>query len=100
MDAGLQILVTTNTEYHVDGNLCVGVCDVRTGRWDTSHRAVGAELLGCLQMVPNGAVRAAQGVARLGYRLYFSGDILTSPLTRVVMPRLTSGETTWERDAA
>ena len=96
----LQILVTKNTEYHVSGTMCVGVRDSRSGRWNTAHQAIGAELLGSFHMRPDGAMRAYLGSVDLGHRLYFSGDILTSPLMRVIVPKVTAGEDFWELEAA
>lgn len=96
----LQILITKNTEYHVSGTMCVGVRDTRSGEWNTAHPAIGAELLGSFHMRPDGAMRAFPGRVDLGHRLYFAGDILTSPLVRVLVPRVIAGEELWELEAA
>ena len=45
-------------------------------------------------------LRAFPGKVDLGHRLYFSGDILTSPLTRVIISTVTAGEDFWELEAA
>jgi hypothetical protein len=91
MGSDLQIFVTENTEYYVNGTTCVGVRDAHSGAWNASHQAVGAELLGSFQWRPNDDLTFI-GEADLGGRLCFDGNILTSPLTRVVAPAVMAGE--------
>ncbi len=79
-----RILVTRNTEYHLRGELCVGV-KAPAGGWDEEHRAVGCVLEGGIGVNSNGGFFAKIGSdLEPGFRLCFSGDVLTSPLLSIL----------------
>ena len=65
---------------------CVGVRRIDTGEWYDYHRALGTQLLGSI-----GFDGDARGVTfgerpKVGQKLVFSSDILTSTLQHVTRP--------------
>ena len=78
-----RVLVTKNTEYHMRDSLCVGVRDTNTGDWRSGHAALGSELIGAI----GPEITLGPGEPpRPGSRLFFAGDLLTSPLVRIRRP--------------
>lgn len=79
-----QVIITTNTEYHMDGRVCVAVRDNRTGQMHRTHQAIGSAMLGQVLFQPDGSwhlnVGAAVGV---GQRLFFASQLVTTPVRAV-----------------
>ncbi len=78
-----RVLVTNHTEYHMRGETCVAVRDLTTGEWVRDHSAVGSRLESALG---GQAWRAAHSGVGVGDKLYFSADVLTSPVRAVDRP--------------
>lgn len=84
-----RVFVTDHTEYHLRGEICVGVRDVRTGEWKKGHPAIGSSLVCSLAVnVDAGTYKPNMGVPAPGDKLCFSADLLTSPLREVARPKL------------
>ena len=81
-----KVLVTRNTEYHLDGRTCVGVRS-DAGEWASTHRALGHMLEGSLGFSTGGGYEMGPPDApRVGHRLCFSNDLLTSQLVEIRRP--------------
>ena len=79
-----RVMVTGNSEYHIRDRLCVGVRRA-DHNWELRHTAVGGELIATMQ--PNGSIRLLDDAPpKDGARLYFSGDLLTSPVRDMLRP--------------
>ncbi len=84
-----KMFVTKNTEYHLRGEVCVGVRDRRSGQWMRGHAAVRHRLLGALRFSRHGGVIPNPGVPQAGESLYFAvggQDLITSPLEMALRP--------------
>ncbi len=77
-----RLFRTNNTEYHLRGKKCVGVYDLRMHQWLESHIALGSEYVCSLHKA---AVNTSASPV-LGERLFFSTDVMTSPLTAIERP--------------
>lgn len=78
-----RVLVTKHTEYHMCGDICVAVRDRENGGWIQDHSAVGSRLEGTWG---EHSWRAADTGVDVGDKLYFSADVLTSPVRSVRRP--------------
>ncbi len=79
--------VTCNTEYHLRGNICVGVRNRGTGMWIREHEALGTRLVGSLARTGHGVALAPEG--EIGASLWFnrkSMNVVTSPVLDVLRP--------------
>lgn len=78
-----RVFVTRNTEYHLRDRECVGVRDRTTGIWVRRHKALRAELLGCVDLQ-----RRVDRVPRIGARLIFGGNetVVTSRVLATSRP--------------
>jgi len=78
-----RVFLTAHTAYYVRGTTCVAVRE-RGGAW-LDHEAIGRRLEGSLRVDTRGGVRPVVGHSpTIGEHLCFSGDIVTSPLRRIV----------------
>ncbi|MEE8408000.1 MAG: hypothetical protein V3T05_00210 [Myxococcota bacterium] len=83
-----SVYITRNSEYHLRDRLCVGVRGT-DGEWLEDHAAVGSELVATMQ--PNGAIVLADvGRPRVGGRLCFASDLMTSSVLSVTRPSVTA----------
>jgi hypothetical protein len=89
------VYVTRNTEYHVLDEICVGVRDRNSGRWDDRHAALRRRLEGGVRVFPNGAVVPMLAPPSVGQPLYFDLDdeeegdqLVTSRVQSIDRPRL------------
>ena len=76
-----RVFITRHTEYHLRDDECVGVRDIRSGRWLRDHVALR---LRALRLPPSGHEHAW-----LGRRIQFWGsraDVLTSTVQDVHRP--------------
>jgi hypothetical protein len=95
-----QVFLTRNSEYHVQGYVCVGVRDRRTGQWFLEHPALSRPLAGAV--LSTGQV-APLHVPNLGESLEFFLDRLdgeplrTSPVLNIEERDLRAGERTIRR---
>ena len=84
-----KVFVTRNTEYHVRRRTCVGVRDLRSGRWLAGHLALASDMSGGLRFNREGGISPNAGVPAVGESIFFlaSGrDLVTSPVVRVERP--------------
>lgn len=81
---GHQVVVTSNTEYHLHGDCCIGVRDRSNKTWLAQHGAVGSRLVGSFS--PQRGLQLSISELREGDRMCFSNDVLTSPVTQVRQP--------------
>jgi hypothetical protein len=89
------VYVTRNTEYHVQGEICVAVRDRDSGRWNEGHAAVRRRLEGGVRVFPNGAVVPMLAPPSVGQPLYFDLDedeegdqLVTSRVQEINRPSL------------
>ena len=83
-----KLFVTLNTEYHVHGDVCVGVRDRRSGAWLSGHRVLGGRLLGGFS-VNNAGTLVPEPLPREGNRLVFyrdRRDVITSAVEQIARP--------------
>jgi len=84
---GHRVLTTQNTEYHMSGNLCVGVRDTRTQEWQRNHRAHGQQCIGVVGRTDLGGLDVrfdSEPVEDMG--LLFENDLITSPVKSMRSP--------------
>lgn len=88
--------MTRNTEYHLEGGVCVAVRDRATGNWQLCHHALGHRLRGAVTQKPGHEPCAKLEAPEIGDALYFATDIaegseiLTSHLLSVERPKKTT----------
>ena len=78
---------TRNSEYHLRGQLCVGVRNRSTGIWITEHEALGTRLLGSLARTAHGFALAPTG--EIGSALWFNSngfDVVTGVVREMNRP--------------
>ena len=81
--ATYQVFLTRNSEYHLQGHVCVGVRDRRTGRWMDTHPALHRPLA---TTVRTAGELAALQKPQLGEALEFDLDgapLRTSPVLNI-----------------
>lgn len=85
-----RVLVTQNTEYHLDADLVVAVRDRRTGAWLEQHLAVGARYACGVRLMYDGSAQRGDAEPQLGEALYLRGgrDLITTSLLAVERPDL------------
>lgn len=74
---------TRNTEYHLRGDLCVGVRDPETGKFIDDHPAVGRKFSGALRYNRNGEISTfvrPDELPDVGDVLFFSAGKLETEL--------------------
>src|SRR5438128_1564492 len=82
-----QVVITSNTEYHLEGHVCVAVRDNRTGQLRRQHEALGCEMVGQVQVQSDGSWQLhVGGTIGVGQRLFFSSHLVTSPVRAVSRP--------------
>lgn len=83
-----RVLVTQNTEYHLDEDLVVAVRDRRTGAWLERHLAVGARYACGVRLLYDGSAERGDAEPQLGEALYLRGgrDLITTALLAVERP--------------
>lgn len=84
-----RVLVTQNTEYHLDAALVVAVRDRRTGAWLERHLAVGARYTGGVRLFNDGTAELGESEPHLGEALYLlrgERDLITTALLAVERP--------------
>ena len=82
-----KVLITKNTEYHMQGARCIAVRDTHSGQWRGEHVALNSELVGFIGATDEGNYSVQMGGEPcVGARLCFSTDLLTSPLLGVRRP--------------
>jgi hypothetical protein len=100
-----RVYVTQNHEYHCKDGVCVAVRDLRSGKFLTTHRALGKQATVCIAMKDGGidAITPLES-ANPGKRVHFAEgtddehDVLTSELTAVERPPLQVVEAYAEAD--
>lgn len=81
-----QMFVTSRTEYHVAGGVCVAVRDLRDGSWVSSHPALGSTLVMAIGFDEQRGLLANRGRPQIGEKLCFSADVVTSPVRDIGRP--------------
>lgn len=84
-----QLYVTRNTEYFVEGQVCVAVRDRESDQWLEGHLAVGRSLSGAVRMLEGGGLAPSPHRPRVGEALFFADggpELITSTLLRVERP--------------
>lgn len=89
VNVNLQVVYTENTEYHLQGRVCVAVRDRTTREWISRHQVIGHSFAGVLRRTRDSI--ETQDEPFMGGRLWFviSGrDILTSPIVALRQPTM------------
>jgi hypothetical protein len=82
-----RVYVTRNTEYHVLGDLCVAVRDLRTGVWKPDHTALQRRIKGSIRVRPGGTWDVTRDMPGVGAVIYFGGQgPMTSQVQQVRLP--------------
>ena len=76
----MTTLITQNSDYRVSDGVCVAVRPHSEVDWRTRHPAVGQRLLGALSL---GVRFAYSKLPKIGMRVVFSNDVMTSPLIAI-----------------
>jgi hypothetical protein len=85
-----RVFVTRNSEYHLKLNTCVAIRDRKTGLWQQRHVALFRDVAGSIAYSPNGKVRVASGLPRVGESMFFDAhdcELITSAIVSVERPR-------------
>jgi hypothetical protein len=84
-----KMYVTRNTEYHLRDDVCVGIRDLRTGRWASSSGALRARLLGSIKDL-DAMILSVDREPRVGECLLFinrrGDDIVTTCICDIRRP--------------
>ncbi len=81
-----KVFTTRNTAYYTCEGTCVGVLDLRTGRWLDGHLALGRRLLGGVRVGSDGQLLPVPSRPSVGDALYFADgerELITSVLCEV-----------------
>ena len=84
-----KVFITRNTEYHVRRRTCVGVRDLKSGRWLAGHLAVDSDMSGGLRFNREGGISPNEGTPVVGESIFFLAagrDLVTSPIVSVERP--------------
>ena len=88
--------MTRNTEYHLEGGICVAVRDRATGNWQLCHGALGRRLTGSLRRKAGLEPFPTLETPEVGDALFFAerredgAEVLTSNLLGIERPQKTT----------
>jgi len=84
--------MTRNTEYHLEGGICVAVRDRASGNWQLCHEAIGRRLSASVRRKSGAEPFPTLETPEIGDALYFAPgrvegiDVLTSSLLSIERP--------------